>query len=105
MGSLIPVALLEIFDDTPHMARSADRGGHLDADAVRDRPLDQVKAERGLPKVIRTDNGPEFAGDDAGLGGEERRGVAPGMPMQNAYVESFNSRFRDECRRSAGSPA
>ncbi len=65
------------------------------------RVLDQVKAERGLPKVIQTDNGPEFAGrtmqDWAARNGVELRFIQPGKPVQNAYIESFNSRFRDEC--------
>ena len=65
------------------------------------RVLDQVKAERGLPKVIRTDNGPEFAGrtmhDWAVRNGVELRFIQPGKPMQNACIESFNSRLRDEC--------
>ena len=65
------------------------------------RVLDQVVAERGLPKVIRTDNGPEFAGrtmaDWAAKRGVELRFIQPGKPVQNAYVESFNSRLRDEC--------
>ena len=65
------------------------------------RVLDQVKADRGLPKVIRTDNGPEFAGhkmlDWAVRNGVELRFIQPGKPVQNAYIESFNSRFRDEC--------
>ncbi|MBX3604590.1 MAG: IS3 family transposase, partial [Piscinibacter sp.] len=65
------------------------------------RVLDQVKAERGLPKVIRTDNGPEFAGRTmqtwAASNGIELRFIQPGKPVQNAYIESFNSRFRDEC--------
>jgi putative transposase len=65
------------------------------------RVLDQSKAERGLPKVIRTDNGPEFAGRTmqtwAANNGIELRFIQPGKPMQNAYIESFNSRLRDEC--------
>ncbi len=65
------------------------------------RVLDQVKAERGLPKVIRTDNGPEFAGRTmqawAATNGIELRFIQPGKPVQNAYIESFNSRFRDKC--------
>jgi transposase InsO family protein len=73
------------------------------------RVLDQVKAERGLPKVIRTDNGPEFAGRTmqtwAARNGVELRFIQPGKPVQNAYIESFNSRFRDEVCRSTGSPA
>lgn len=65
------------------------------------RLLDQIKVERGLPKVIRTDNGPEFAGrtmqDWAARNGVEMRFIQPGKPVQNAYIESFNSRFRNEC--------
>ena len=65
------------------------------------RLLDQLGIERGLPKVIRTDNGPEFAGrtmhDWAARNGVELRFIQPGKPVQNAYIESFNSRFRDEC--------
>jgi len=63
------------------------------------RTLDQVKAERGLPKVVRTDNGPEFAGwamqDWAARSGVELRFIQPGKPVQNVYIESFNSRLRD----------
>jgi transposase InsO family protein len=65
------------------------------------RVLDQVAAERGLPNVIRTDNGPEFAGrtmqDWAARRGVELRFIQPGKPVQNAYIESFNSRLRDQC--------
>ncbi|HEV7575267.1 MAG TPA: IS3 family transposase [Caldimonas sp.] len=65
------------------------------------RVLDQVSAERGLPRVIRTDNGPEFAGRVmqtwAAHNRVELRFIQPGKPVQNAYIESFNSRFRDEC--------
>ena len=51
--------------------------------------------------MIRTDNGPEFTGK-AMLNWAHRNGVAlrliePGKPNQNAYVESFNGRLRDEC--------
>ena len=58
-------------------------------------------AQRGTPAVIRTDNGPEFTGK-AMLNWAHRKGIAlrliePGKPNQNAYVESFNGRFRDEC--------
>ena len=65
------------------------------------RVLDRVAELHGLPEVIRTDNGPEFAGQalDAWA---YRRGVKldfsrPGKPTDNSYVESFNGKFRDEC--------
>ena len=65
------------------------------------RELEEVVAQRGVPEMIVTDNGPEFAGKalDAWA---YRRGVKlhfirPGKPVENAYVESFNGKFRDEC--------
>ena len=65
------------------------------------RELDQLAGGRGLPEMIVTDNGPEFAGRalDAWA---YRRGVKlhfirPGKPVENAYIESFNGKFRDEC--------
>lgn len=65
------------------------------------RILDQLAITRGLPKAIRTDNGKEFCGR-AMLTWAHERGVRlfliePGKPNQNAYIESFNGRFRDEC--------
>ena len=65
------------------------------------RSLDRLATARGLPKAIRTDNGKEFCGK-AMLTWAHERGVKlfliePGKPNQNAYVESFNGRFRDEC--------
>lgn len=65
------------------------------------RILDQLAITRGLPKAIRTDNGKEFCGR-AMLNWAHARGVQlfliePGKPNQNAYIESFNGRFREEC--------
>lgn len=65
------------------------------------RILDGICSQRGRPAVIRTDNGPEFVGK-AMLNWAYRNGVSlkliePGKPNQNAYVESFNGRLRDEC--------
>lgn len=65
------------------------------------RVLDRIIELRGKPVGIRTDNGPEFAGNalDAWA---YRQGVKidfiqPGKPTQNAFIESFNGRFREEC--------
>ena len=65
------------------------------------RVLDRLALERGLPGVLRTDNALEFCGR-AMLTWAHARGVTlrliePGRPNQNAYIESFNGRFRDEC--------
>jgi transposase InsO family protein len=65
------------------------------------RALDQLAVSRGLPHVLRTDNGPEFCGRVMLTWAHERgltlRLIEPGKPNQNAYIESFNGRFRDEC--------
>jgi putative transposase len=65
------------------------------------RALDRVAATRGLPRVLRTDNGLEFCGKAMLTWAHERRVtlrlIQPGKPTQNAYIESFNGRFRDEC--------
>jgi putative transposase len=65
------------------------------------RVLEQLAELRGLPRGIVVDNGPEFAGQALDVWAHER-GVAldfitPGRPVENAYIESFNGRFRDEC--------
>ena len=64
------------------------------------RVLDRVAAERGLPEAIVLDNGPEFRGRALAAWSQERgvrlELIQPGKPVQNAYVESFNGRLRDE---------
>jgi putative transposase len=63
--------------------------------------LDQIAQFRGLPGAIRTDQGPEFtsrAMDRWAYGkGIDLKLIAAGKPTQNAYIESFNGKFRDEC--------
>jgi putative transposase len=65
------------------------------------RVLDHLRLTIGLPKAIVLDNGPEFAGRAleawAYAHGVELRFIRPGKPIENAYVESFNGKFRDEC--------
>lgn len=63
--------------------------------------LDRVAAERGIyPTVLRCDNGPELACSaiaDWAAGQVGLHFIPPGEPWRNGYVESFNSRIRDEC--------
>ena len=63
--------------------------------------LDRLAEFRGLPELITVDNGPEFAGTvlDAWAyrQGVQLHFIQPGKPVQNAYIESFNGRLRDEC--------
>lgn len=65
------------------------------------RVLDQAIRFRGVPGAIRTDQGPEFTGRAldqwAYRNGVQLKLIQPGKPTQNAYIESFNGRFRDEC--------
>ena len=63
--------------------------------------LMQVVEEKGLPKSIRVDNGPEFTSKMldqwAYLNGVELDFIRPGKPTDNALIEAFNGRFRQEC--------
>jgi putative transposase len=65
------------------------------------RILDRLAVTRGLPRVIRTDNGKEFCGRAMLTWAHDHqvalRLIEPGKPNQNAYIESFNGRLRDEC--------
>jgi putative transposase len=63
--------------------------------------LMQVVQEKGLPKTIKVDNGPEFTSKIldqwAYLNGVELDFIRPGKPTDNALIEAFNGRFRQEC--------
>ena len=63
--------------------------------------LERLAESRGLPVSITVDNGPEFAGKTmdawAYETGVKLSFIRPGKPIENAYIESFNGKFRDEC--------
>ena len=64
------------------------------------RIFEQLKSERDLPDVLRTDNGPEFLGE-AFVSWCEANGILidyiePGKPNQNAFIERFNKSYRAE---------
>ena len=63
--------------------------------------LDGLAKHRGLPESLVMDNGPELTSramfEWAQANGVELHFIEPGKPMHNAFVESFNGRFRDEC--------
>lgn len=94
------VKCLTIVDDATHEAVDivVDRAiGGVQVTRI----LDRLAMSRGFPKVIRTDNGKEFCGKAmlswAHANGIQLKLIEPGKPNQNAYVESFNGRLRDEC--------
>ena len=63
--------------------------------------LEQLAAERGLPESVVVDYGPEFISRRLDIWayqhGVELVFIRPGKPVENAYIESFHARFRDEC--------
>jgi len=63
--------------------------------------LSRAVKRYGLPERIQVDNGPEFISKDVDLWAYANKVVLdfsrPGKPTDNAFIESFNSRFRDEC--------
>jgi putative transposase len=63
--------------------------------------LERLAESRGLPQSVTVDNGPEFISkvlDEWAYRQQlQLRSIEPGKPQQNAYIESFNGKFRDEC--------
>ena len=63
--------------------------------------LERLADTRGLPMSITVDNGPEFDGQVLDKWAYRRAVqlsfIRPGKPNENAYIESFNGKFRDEC--------
>ena len=63
--------------------------------------LEKAVGEYGLPKRIQVDNGPEFISKELDLWAYANKVELdfsrPGRPTDNAFIESFNSRFRQEC--------
>ena len=64
------------------------------------RVLDRLRQQRGLPDVLRVDNGPEFLSSEFVDWAESAdmmiRYIQPGEPNQNAYIERFNRTYRNE---------
>jgi len=94
------IKCLTIVDDATHEAVAIEVERAISGQVLT-RVLDRLALSRGLPRVIRTDNGKEFCGKAMVTWAHERgvdlRLIEPGKPNQNAYVESFNGRLRDEC--------
>ena len=91
---------LVVVDDATHEAVAIVPEHSIGGDHLM-RILDGICSRRGKPSIIRSDNGKEFTGK-AMITWAHRNGIAlrliePGKPNQNAYVESFNGRLRDEC--------
>jgi putative transposase len=91
--------VLNVVDDFSRECLAAEAGRSLtgrDVVAV----LGRLVAKRGMPQAIVSDNGPEFCSRVvdawAHAASVQLRFIRPGKPVENAYVESFNGRCRDE---------
>jgi len=94
------IKLLTLVDNFTRESLAIEVDGSLGGYRVVE-VLMRVAAERVLPEKIRVDNGPEFTSKIldqwAYLNGVELDFIRPGKPTDNALIESFNGRFRQEC--------
>jgi putative transposase len=91
--------MLTAIDDASRECLELYPACSIPAEEVTER-LDRVGTFRGYPSYIRTDGGPEFQSRHFAHWCERHRithvTIAPGKPQQNAFIESFNGRVRDE---------
>jgi transposase InsO family protein len=91
--------MLPVVDEYTRECLSIEVARHLTAGEVI-ATLEKLFQKRGAPRYIRSDNGPEFVATAVkewlAKSNVETLYIEPGSPWQNAYSESFNSRFRDE---------
>jgi putative transposase len=91
--------ILNIVDDVTRECLAAIPDTSISGKRVA-RELTALIGGRGKPRIIVSDNGTEFTSNAilawAKGHGVEWHYIAPGKPMQNGYIESFNGRMRDE---------
>jgi putative transposase len=94
-----PIKILTLIDEFTRESLSIHVARSIKGDDLIEL-LAGVMLERGMPKHIRSDNGPEFAAEAVRSWLKSMRTetlfVEPGAPWENGYIESFNSRLRDE---------
>lgn len=94
------IRMLNVVDDCTRECLAIETDTSLPGSRVIE-VLERLRDQRGLPHAIVADNGPEFAGRALDQWAHERGlkidYIRPGKPVDNAFVESFNGRFRDEC--------
>ena len=92
--------ILTILDNYSRECLGLVVGQHLRAEEVV-RALEHIGRRRGLPKAIQVDNGCEFTSKLMDQWAYLNRVMLdfsrPGKPTDNAFIESFNGRFREEC--------
>jgi putative transposase len=94
------IRTLNIVDDYTRECLAIEVDTSLSGGRVA-RALDAIGAARGFPQTIVMDNGTELTSLAMACWARDRKVrlhfIQPGKPTQNAFVESFNGRFRDEC--------
>jgi len=94
------IRLLTLVDNFTRESLAIEVNSHLGGQVVAER-LSLVSQERGKPKKIMMDNGPEFTSKKldqwAYLNQVEMDFSRPGKPTDNAFIEAFNGRLREEC--------
>lgn len=94
------IRLLTIVDNFTRESLAIEVGDRIGGQRLVE-ILMQLGKERGLPRTIRVDNGPEFISKRldqwAYLNGVELDFSRPGKPMDNGLIEAFNGRLRQEC--------
>jgi putative transposase len=93
------IRMLNIIDEYTKECLAIKVGRKITSSDVID-TLADLFIERGSPKFIRSDNGPEFVAEllrrwlkELGV---QTAYIVPGSPWENGYIESFNGKFRDE---------
>ena len=93
------IKLMPIVDEYTRECLAIDVSTSITSRDVIER-LDALFLERGRPAHLRSDNGPEFVAEAVKRHLKalkvETRYIEPGAPWQNAYIESFNGKLRDE---------
>ncbi|MEM0965313.1 MAG: IS3 family transposase [Verrucomicrobiota bacterium] len=94
------IKILSVVDEATRFCVDLNVNRTINAKQVRT-AMDQACLRYGQPRCIRSDNGPEFIASAIREWIESRKidciFIEPGSPWQNPYVESFHSRFRNDC--------
>jgi len=94
-----PLRLLTVLDEFTRECLAIDVARRIRSDDVLAR-LAQLFVERGTPRYLRSDNGPEFTARALRTWLErvdvQTLYIEPGSPWENGYIESFNGKLRDE---------
>jgi putative transposase len=95
-----PFRILTVVDNWSRQSPVLEAGFRMSGEAVG-QALDRVLGEGPGPRSITVDHGTEFQSraleDWAYRQGVQLDFIRPGKPVENAFIESFNGRLRDEC--------